>query len=269
MRLSYLFLLVFVLSFINTNAQVVGGSDAKLAKLYNSGKYETCLIKADDLTYNEKTKRDPEPYLYMAMCFYELSKSNDPVLKEDYKKGVRNSIKYTTKFIKKDKDGEMYNDNIEFINMIRGLQLTEIKEYFNEGNYRKAASTTKIYSKLYREKDYVLLYFIGLNEVLSNNLSQGLRDMADSKTEIEAIIKTGNLKVNSEFKLLLSSAILTYSNYLVNDDQLETASENIAFAKKILPNDAVISTQYSIVNKRFKIVNDSIKMENDTLKQSN
>ncbi len=266
MRLSQLLLFISLFQFLNIQAQVVGGSDAKLAKLYNSGKYETCLFKADNLTYKEDTRRDPEPYLYMAMCFYELSKSNDPVLKEDYKTGVKQSLKYTAKFIKKDKDGEMFDDNIDFVNMMRDLQLTVVKDYFNSGVYKKAASSSKVYGKLFREKKYEILYFTGLTEVLSRNLSQGLRDMNIAKTEMETNIKAGNLKVETAFKPLLTSAILKYSEYLVADNQLKEASENIAFAKKVFPNDASVSSQYSIVVKRLKIVNDSLKTVNDSLK---
>ena len=77
MRLYFLFSVVCIFSFSHLQSQVVGGSYEKLAKLYNLGKYETCLYKAEDLTFKEDSKKDPEPYLYMAMCFIELSNSTE------------------------------------------------------------------------------------------------------------------------------------------------------------------------------------------------
>ena len=70
-------------------------------------------------------------FIYVSMCFYELLKSEDPVLKEDYKDGVKQAIKYASKFAKKDKEGEMYADNIDFINELKSAQYAEIKAYFD------------------------------------------------------------------------------------------------------------------------------------------
>ena len=75
------------------NAQVIGGSNTKLEKLYNEGKYENCLLKADGMTYKDDYAKDPEPYLYISMCFYQLSKSEDPDIQADYKNAFKDAVK--------------------------------------------------------------------------------------------------------------------------------------------------------------------------------
>jgi hypothetical protein len=180
MRFTKLFLIIIAFSCSNIFAQVVGGTDEKLAKLYNSGKYESCLFKADGLTLKEGTSNDPEPYLYAAMCFFELSKSEDPIIREDYKDGVKQAIKYANKFAKKDKENELYSANIEFINTLKEVQYTEVKGFFDAEDYKKAATSAKFYDKLNKEEDFLILYFVGICEILSKNVTQGNRSIDEA-----------------------------------------------------------------------------------------
>ena len=122
-----LFVCVVILFSLQLSAQVAGGSNEKLAKLYNTGKYESCLYKADSYTYKENHTNDPEPYLYISMCLYELSKSDDPEIQEDYKDAIKQAIKYVGKFAKKDKHNEYYPLNIEYVNTIKKIQKTNVK----------------------------------------------------------------------------------------------------------------------------------------------
>ncbi|MDA3892379.1 MAG: hypothetical protein PF517_12010 [Salinivirgaceae bacterium] len=219
MRIVYLTLFILTLLFSTTNAQVVGGYNKKLAKLFSSGKYESCLFKADNLTYKKNTSRDPEPYLYISMCFLELSKSDDPMIQEDYKDGVKQAIRYAGKFIKKDKDGEMYSENIEFVNDLKKMQYTLVKTNFDEEEYSKAASAAKKYSKLNREEDYTVLYFIGVCELLSNKLSQGTNDIETAKTQLKELTKSGTVKIDKIFNPLISKVFSKYSESLIVENK--------------------------------------------------
>lgn len=261
MRLTYLFLFAIIFSFSYLQAQVVGGDEEKLAKLYNLGKYESCLYKAEDLTFKDDYKKDPEPYLYMAMCFYELSNSSDPSIQEDFKNGLKQAIKYSAKFAKYDKEGEMYEDNIEFIQILKDSQFAIIKDYFDEGNYRKAGSTSKNYGKLLREKDYSILYFRGVSEILSNNFSQGTRDLDEATVELNSRINNGKLRVDNTFKSLVSASILKYSEYLIKENQTKASLENLSLGKKMFPNDGYIEVQYNMIIKNQETKKDSTKIE--------
>lgn len=252
MRITYLFMLAFTFTLMHTQAQVIGGSEEKLAKLFNSGKHESCLYKAENLTFKEDYAKDPEPYLYMSMCFYELSKYDDPMIQEDYKDGEKQAIKSATKFVKKDKEGEMYLDNIEYINTLKDIQFALVKSYFDENKYKKAASSAKLYNRLNKDEDFTILYFIGICEVLSNNLSQGDRNMEEAKTEIESKNNSGTVKIDKRFKTIISSGFLKYSEYLVENNNLEQASKNLDFGLKLLPNDGYLKVQYNMVNKSME-----------------
>ena len=100
-------------------AQVKGGHNTKLSKLFTSGKYEICLFKAEDMCADPAAGREAEPHLYAAMCYVKLYESSDPEVAADYKDGMRQAIKYTQKFIRKDVEGELYAQNIDFVETIR------------------------------------------------------------------------------------------------------------------------------------------------------
>jgi len=242
-------------------AQVVGGTDEKLAKLYNSGKFENCLVKADGLTYDEATSKNPEPYLYVAMCFYELSKSEDPIIKEDYKDGFKQAVKYVNKFAKKDKEGKMYFDNIDFINKLKKVQFDEVKGFFDEGDYKKATLSAKQYDKINRVQDFSVLYFVGICEMLSNNSSLGAKDIDLAKASLEAEIKEGKYKLDKQFSTLISSGFLKYSEFLVTNKNLKGAAECLSFGMLLIPNDGYLKAQYNMINDKMNSKQDTIPVK--------
>lgn len=245
-KLALLVIYVLFLA-INLHAQVVGGQYEKLEKLYSQGKYESCLFKADNYTYKPDNSRDAEPYLYMAMCFYQLSVSEDPLIREDYSDGFKQAVKYAARFIKKDKEGEMLADNMEFINMLKELQKKEIKELFSQGDYRKAATSAKLYDKLNKDEDLALLYFIGMNEIMSNNISQGSRDLDEATTKLNEALTKGPYKPDPMVKSIVVDGFLKFSEYLVNQKNVKEAAQHLEFAKKIYPNDGYIKLQYNVI----------------------
>lgn len=251
-RLFIIFLLFISLSGI---AQVKGGYNEKLAKLYSAGKFESCLFKADNLTYKESTSRDPEPYLYIAMCFYQLSKSSDPIIREDYSDGEKQAVKYAGYFIRKDKEGDMYEDNLEFITMLKELQFAKIKKEFDEEEYRKAGTQCKKYAKLNKEEDFTVSYFIGACEILSRNITTGQRDLDEAKEGLKPLLKSGNLKIDKIFKPLISSIFMKYSEVLIAENRINEALAESKLGLKILPNDGYLKIQSNMIEKKIESSN--------------
>ncbi|MGE4289351.1 MAG: hypothetical protein AB7E36_11710 [Salinivirgaceae bacterium] len=248
--------LVFILTlflYISSSAQfqVVGGTYEKLAKLYSQAKYESCLFKADDYTFKSESSKDAEPFLYMSLCFYQLSISEDSDIREDYKDGFKQAVNYAGRFIKKDKEGEMYNDNIDFINHLKEMQKKEIKEVFDKADYRKTVAAAKLFSKLNREEDLSFTYFIGLNEVMSNNVSQGERTMDEAVKQLNEKLAANSFKADPLVKSLVIDAILKYSEFLVNQEQIENAHNQLEFALRLFPNDGYIKLQYNVVKQAY------------------
>lgn len=231
--------------------QVVGGTYEKLEKLYSQAKYESCLFKADDYTFKAESSKDAEPFLYMSLCFYQLSISEDADIREDYKDGFKQAVNYAGRFIKKDKEGIMYADNIDFINLLKTNQQKEIKENFDKTDYRKTVTAAKLYAKLNREEDAALDYFIGMTEVMSNNLSQGDRRIEEAGKQLKEKLNGNGFKADPLVKSLVVDAILKYSEFLVNQEQTENAYKQLEFASELFPNDGYIKLQFNVVKQAY------------------
>lgn len=247
----FTFGLLCIITF-GSNGQVINGSYEKLATLFSEGKYEKCLYKADDYTYREDYSKDAEPYLYISMCLIELSGSEDPDIMEDYKGAVKQAIKYGGKFASKDKKDELYSDNIAFVNSLKKSQKNTIKEEFNAGKYRKAAVSAKAYNKLNREKDILVNYYVGMNEILSNNLSQGGKNMKEAEAAIQKAIKEGNLKIDKSFKSTLIDAFMKFTAIKIEEGNKAEGKKVIGLAKDIFPNDGFIKVQYNVIMQEDK-----------------
>ncbi len=259
MRSLIFIMLMTLLWFSSSIAQVVGGKDDKLAQLYASGKYESCLFKADNMTYRESSSHEPEPYLYVAMCYYKLSMSDDPILRDDYKDGFKQAIAYIGKFIRKDKEGILYDENIGFINTLKDEQLKKINKYFQDMEYKKAAIAAKSYNKLNRENDETIVYFIGACEMLSKNNPQGELDMSKAQTILNEKIKAGTLKTDPRFTPLLASVFLKYSENLVLLSQLESASTILSYGLKMMPDEGYLKLQLNMIEKKMQTQIDSLR----------
>lgn len=242
------FLSIFIVGSIS--AQVVNGKYDKLEKLYHKGRFESCLFKADNYTFKEKTSDDAEPYLYMAMCFLELSQSEDELIREDYRNGMRQAIRFTAKFVRKDKEDELYTDNLAFINLMKEEQNKVIKAEFDKKDYRGAASAAKLYNQLNLKEDPLLLYFEGANEMLSNNVTQGRRDMEKAIILINEQLDNGSLKTDKLVNSVIVDAFLKYSELLVTENQLKQAEDCLLLGLKVYPNNGYLKVQKNLIVKK-------------------
>ncbi|MBE9469303.1 MAG: hypothetical protein IMY72_13430 [Bacteroidetes bacterium] len=240
--LSSLFLINFSYS------QVVGSKFEKLTKLYNEQRYEDCLYKSNNYTYKEKTRKEAEPYLYLAMCYYQISLMDDPDILEDYPKALKNSIKYLIKFKKKDKKDEYFTKNIDFVKKMANIIIDDAKKYYKDKNFRKAASSFKLYSKLF-PNDNNIIYMIGACNMKAKNYSEGQKYISESIVKLVDNNKDGKPIKKSNTSQILEDAFILYSNYLVNDQKIDSAQSTIKIAKQFFPNSGNITIQYNIINK--------------------
>lgn len=121
--------------------------DAMLEDLVD-GKYERVLFRAIKFTEQEKTKKHPEPYAYMAQAYLKIHQSDDPALKEDYPKALKESLKYCTKFIKKDKESEYVPSLLDFIEDLRSETISAADTEMDAEKYTRAKSLYAYLSKL-------------------------------------------------------------------------------------------------------------------------
>lgn len=242
-------LITFIAIIVQVSAQVEGGTYEKLAKLYNSGKFEACFNKAESYTFREDYSKDAEPYLYISMCLLKILNTDDEEVKDYYQVSERDAVKYATRFTKKDKMRELYPLNLDYINEIKKIQKQVIKDHFNEGKYSKAASAAKLYNQLNQDKDNLVLFYVGMNQVMSNNLGQGQKSMEDGRKGVKTALKANKLVVDKTIKSCLIDGFMKYTEYLIKQSKIEEAKKVISFAKDVFPADGYIKVQYNVIFK--------------------
>ncbi len=119
-----------------------------LVQLYADGKYDKCIGKCMKYKDKDATKKEPIPYFYMSMCYFEISKDQSWMQKdESYKKAFSNAIKMAATFSKKDREKAYQKETevIDYFEQLKGAILEDVDGHLHgeKPKYSKAASELK------------------------------------------------------------------------------------------------------------------------------
>ena len=116
-----------------------------LLVLYVDEEYEKCIDRAERYTTKDATRRDPLPYLYISMCFHEMSKLEEYTSQHEYRFADREALKYAVRFRKKDKE-DAFVHNYEDYWMSLNTQAMEMAgHHMDMGDHSKAR---RIYARM-------------------------------------------------------------------------------------------------------------------------
>lgn len=235
--LLYTLSLAFCCIVLNSYAQQTD-KYAKLKKLYVEHKFEACLTKAEKYISNEKTKKEPIPYLYLAKSYYELSLSEDPDIQEYYPKALKNALKYATKFEKKDKKGKYTGLGNDFIQKLIATYLEETKELYEAGKYNNVSANYKTLLKL--RDDNNIRFAKGLCDAFRLNHAEANAEIttALSNLQNDAVVNGIN---NS--KVVMINTGIDYTDYLLRNENVDTAFSTINVMLDIYPESASLKMQ--------------------------
>jgi len=235
----------FALSTLSVSAQVVGGMDFKLEKLYNSEKWEDLGDKAITMMEDEKYKKDPEPYLYASMAFYKISQAeNDPKLKEAYPKALFDAVKYATRFRTKDKDGTWYKDNYDYFEELKKASIAEAAPYVDDEKKRRTAvSTYKNLNKAVPE-DFNILFYKGLLETLTRNEGEAERNIKDAMNGLALAYSDPKYKPSKVSAPLLEDGLIRFADALIAKSYVDSARKTLdVWGTKFFPNSEKIKAK--------------------------
>lgn len=217
-----------------TEAQAQDPKYGRMLEDLVDGKYERVLFRAIGFTEKENTKKHPEPYSYMARAYLKIHQSDDPELTESYPKALKESLKYCTKFIKKDKEMEYVPDQLEFIEELRYEAIAQADTEMDAEKYTRAKSLYNYLVKLDKSDPSAYL-MLGL----ANYYGKATRDAeANWNTAIELMgSMTGRIAASEEIEFfreepltesmrnLLKTGIIRTSEQLDADGKRTTAIE--------------------------------------------
>ena len=192
---------------------------------------------------NDKTKKDPEAYLWASMCYLELSKSEDPKIQDYYKSAFKNAQKYAAKAVTKDKEGDFIRENWEYIDQLKAECLKQAEQDLTNEKYRKANYTFKQWTKI-DENDDNIRFLKGATDLRLNNQIEASRQLAVSMTGLNAKYRDLDYRPDPRSTSMVQSEMIFYLDQLINTEQLDSARKVVFSARLFFPLDKEVSRRY-------------------------
>jgi hypothetical protein len=228
------------LLFLSAHAQKQPYED--LLVKYVDEKYEDCLAKALNYTEKDDTKKDPLPFLYVSMCYYEMSKIEKYRSMEEYKKCDKDAVKYAEKYRKKDKNKEFFDNYADFwsdLNTMAGE--AGVNAYEDPKGLTKAKQWFDGMTGYYPENPGPWL-MLGLVLYKSNLTKEADAAIAKFQPALEAAGGIGMLP--DDQKKLVKTALIQYATYLDSKGNRSKAKEMLEIGKEFFKDDAEFKGAY-------------------------
>ncbi len=217
-------------------AQVVNGTQDKLDVKYAVGDYEWVFKKAEGLMDNDKFKKDPEPFLWAAMCQLQFHRMDDEKLNAKYPKGLSEALKLTAKAASKDKDGTFMSEQKDFLEDLKQEAVTAVAEHLAAKDYRKANAILKQVLVFVPVDDYIRMAK-GYTDLRLGNTAEGERLMAEAMPSLDASYRDLAYKPDPVSSPLLREALVFYIGHLKDSGQRQQAREASFSGRIIFPLD--------------------------------
>jgi hypothetical protein len=208
--------------------------------LYMDGKYEKLIKKADRYTDDDDTRKDPTPYLYLSKAYYEMSRMEE--FAEDYppEKAFRDALKWASKYRRKDKQGELFDENDLYFRELKESALIEANGLISDQKYSRAK---RYFDSIcdFDPTDPGAWLMLGICKVEIRNVREAEMDFQKAGE----VLHTRDLStLNSIERKLLRDGILTYSDYLVEQSMRDSARVTMELAKPVLEGDREFDMKY-------------------------
>lgn len=204
-------------------------------------KYEDVAYKGIAMIENDKYKKDPEIYLYIAMAWYQISQMNDDEMKEEYPKALQDAFKYAAKFAKKDKDGVWYEDNADFFEDLKKAGIAEAKQYIEDERKRRNAVSAYKYMTKAMPDDPNLLFFKGVLEYMNRNTGQAERDINMSMVELIKKYEDPKYRPSKASAPVLEDGLIRWADIMMEQNYADSAKKTINWALKFFPDSKKVA----------------------------
>ena len=223
-----------------SQAQVVDATMDKWIPKYNAGEFEWVLKKAEALMEDEKAKKTAEPYMWAAMCNLALYRSEDAKLKDTYKAGLRDALKYAAKAATKDsKDLVFIAAQKEFLSDLKKEGIALAQSYIDAKDVRKANYTYK-QILTFDPKDDNIQFAKAVTDIKMSNTVDADKSIAESLPRIEANYRDLSFKPDPISSPLLRDAVIYYIDHLTMLNLKDSARHAVFVGRMIYPFDEEI-----------------------------
>jgi len=200
-------------------------------------KYENVLYKCIRYTEDEKTKKLPLPYIYMGQAYLGIHLTEDNELRETFQvdklKALKNSLKYTAKYRKKDKENLHYHEYTEFFDELWDETKNAAETEMDNEKFTKAKSYYKYLTTIDPEDPGAWLMYAAVYQHLKSR-----KEAADTYEKArQLLIEFGGRGLRDVQLELLHFAII-YNAELLKSINRPAALEWLALGKDLFRGDA-------------------------------
>jgi len=218
---------IAVLATLHLSAQAQKGVYQDLLMMYVDEKYERCIHKAMGYTENNATKRDPLPFLYVAMCYHEMSKAESYLA--DYPKASREALKWAEKYRRKDKDLEYFKEYEDFWASLNKAAVDEGEnELDNPKGLSRARQVFLSMTKYYPENPgpWLLLAVCQHKANLAREAEVSIKEFD------KALQAAGDIsKLPPDQRKTLKTALIRFADLMTEKGMKDQARKYVAFGK--------------------------------------
>ncbi len=246
MKKIFAILFVAVAFISNANAQKEkkdeeSGNDYRdLLTLFVADKFDRCLYKAEGYTLDDKTKKDPLPYLYVSRCYYEMSKRDE--FKAKYPNAFKDSMKYIAKYAAKDKDKVYYAEFEDFIASLRTDAIAEANNFFESEKYTKSKALYDQLTKL-DENDAGAYIMLGQN----HSVLKAKKEADAAFIKASEILEAKSASKGKEQLAMLKDALIGYASALNDSGRKSEAKTWIEYGREYFKDDKEFNLAYETI----------------------
>ena len=231
-----LFTLSSILSFGQNNYD-------DLLELVVDEKYERCLYKAVRYTEDDRTKKDPLPYLYMSMSYFRIHQGDDEKVKEKFPKAFKESLKYVVKHRKKDKENEYFAEFQDYFSELRLETMSEAEREVDNEKFTRSKGLYKYLVSLDESDPGAYLAYAH-----SLWMMKSRKDATLAWEEAKKILNEQGVDHLSEDQLqLLKQSVIQTSEMLDEQGDRSAAKEWLEMTKTYFEEDPEFGVTYSTI----------------------
>ncbi len=212
--------------------------------LYMDEKYEKLISKGTSYAENDKTRKSPEPYLYLSKAYFEISQLEK--YNEDYppEKAFRNAMKWAAKYRRKDKEGVLYRENDMYFQELKKSAMNEAAGLMSDEKYSRAK---RYYDGIcdFDPEDAGAWLMLGYCQLKIRNVTEAKMNYKQAGVVLNTRDMTS---LTSTERNLLLEGVLNYSEYLTSEGMRDSARTTLELAHPALEGDSEFLMHYNGTN---------------------
>ena len=237
-KLKWTFLAILFTSLATSPLQAQDEEEDKYADDFKEilfmvidGDYEKAVSKSEKYMDKDDTRRDPRPYIYGSMAYFEISRNEE--LQEEYPRAFREAIKYGYKARRYDKENQYMPEFDRYVGELKAEVMQEARFQYESENWRKSTTYAKYVQRI-DPKDVSALLIKGAAEWRGRNAYQAETTFEEAK---ELLNEFSPSDVSIDAKSSYRFAVIEYAKLMKEEGKKSEATPFLDAMEPLLGED--------------------------------